>query len=121
MGKNMGLDMYFHRTPKGELPGEANSPVIAYFRKHSDLHGWLERQWRKENHDEGDFNCVYMKITSAILQRLKDYLTRPQKERYYGFFWGESDAAQWEETRKLVPRLEEILNSGDQVYYYSWW
>lgn len=118
----MGLDMYFLRTPKGERPNDSHQE-IKYFRKHSDLHGWLEQEWRKENPDEKDrdFNCIYMKITPAILQRLKDYLTQPDKTRYKGFFWGESEESDWQETRALTEEIEEILNSGDQVYYYSWW
>lgn len=122
----MGLDMYFYEVPKGKEPGSNDMEELQYFRKHSDLHGWLEDEWRKQsdehaNADWNAFNCVYMEITPQILMRLKDYLTLPEKKHYQGFFWGATDDAQWEQTRELIPRIEEIIKSGNKVYYSSWW
>lgn len=117
----MGLDMYFYRVPKNEAPSRENLAQIAYFRKHSDLHGWLERLWRERPGNTGEFNCVFMEISPDILVRLKDYLKTPEKEKFMGFFWGQSQASDWQRTRELVPELESIIKSGDRVYYYSWW
>lgn len=117
----MGLDMYFYSVPKGQEPSEGKGEEIFYFRKHSDLHGWLEKQWHENLGRSEEFNCVYMEITPDILSRLKDYLNNPAKEKCRGFFWGESTEENWRETRELIPRLEEIINSGDRVFYYSWW
>lgn len=122
----MGLDMYFFQVPKGKGPDTKDKVELKYFRKHSDLHGWLEDEWRAQNSENENaewngFNCVYMEITPPILMRLKDYLTLPEKKHYQGFFWGATDDEQWKETRELVARMEEIINSGDKVYYYSWW
>ncbi len=122
----MGLDMYFFRVPKGMGPETECKIEIKYFRKHSDLHGWLEEEWRKQsekntNAEWSAFNCVYLEITPGILVRLKDYMTLTDKKRYEGFFWGASDDEQWQETRELIARIEDIIKSGDKVYYYSWW
>lgn len=122
----MGLDMYFYRVPKGKGPETDSKKEIQYFRKHSDLHGWLEEEWRKaseanRNAEWNAFNCVYLEITPEILMRLKDYMTNPNKKHYEGFFWGESHDSDWEETRDLISRIEDIIKSGDKVYYYSWW
>lgn len=117
----MGLDMFFIRAPKGQEPSDEKWDKIAQFRKHSDLHGWLEKQWHDTLGKSEKFNCVFMEITPDILSRLKDYLRNPEKEKYRGFFWGESTEEDWKETRELVPRLEEIINSGDRVFYYPWW
>lgn len=89
----MGLDMYFFQVPKGKGPGADSRMKIQYFRKHSDLHGWLEDEWRKQDNENANadwnaFNRVYMEITPAILMRLKDYLTLPEKKHYQGFFLG---------------------------------
>ena len=114
----MGLDMDFYAVPKDEDPKECEHKIhIKYFRKHSDLHGWLRNYW----HSEKAFNCVFLQITAEILEDLKKYLRRKNKTRYEGFFWGQSTKEQWDETKALVKEIEEWAKDGYDVYYYSWW
>lgn len=116
----MGLDMYFF-TQKPDCDPHCPKEEIAYFRKHSDLHGWMDEEWRKLYGDDIDFNCEYLEITEDMLKRLSDYLKLPEKKHYKGFFWGTSTDEDWKETKKLIPELKKRMKNGERIYYYSWW
>ena len=116
----MGLDMHFYSVPKGCEP-ENSDDEICYFRKHADLHGWLEKTRCEMLGECGDFNCVYFDITPEVLMKMKELVKKPVKEHFHGFFWGESTDEDWKKTEALIPKIEEILRSGAKVYYYSWW
>ena len=115
----MGLDMYFCR---GNSLNEESE--LFYFRKHSDLHGFLMNIWLSLNKNRygNDFNCEYLEITKEILKSLEEECNKTLHQRYSGFFWGRSTIEQWEETRlELIPILYKELNEGNKVYYYSSW
>lgn len=122
----MGLDMYFFRQGRDEIrPGEPGftdsaRSRIQYFRKHSDLHGFLADIWEEEHPGE-EFNYEYLRITPEILGKMKELVAMKDKPHHSGFFWGESSDGDWEETREMLPRIAEILALGDRVYYYAWW
>ena len=120
----MGLDMYFISVPKGEDPEASNARhTIKYFRKHSDLHGWLEERWLESHPEKNgfDFNCVFMQITPEILEGIKKLCTSPElREKYCGFFWGASEEDDWAETFSMC-LSPEMYDKQTDVYYYSWW
>jgi hypothetical protein len=111
----MGLDMYFFEVPAGKSPKKVRNE-IQYFRKHADLHGWLvEKSGKKE------LNCEFMEITPEICKELQRYCTEPGKKHYSGFFWGESQDYQWEDTVEMLNRIEGILKEGNKVFYRAWY
>lgn len=112
----MGLDMYFYCSDAGNSLREE----IAYFRKHSDLHGWLEDLW-KEKGNEGPCNCEELPLTEEDLRRMRDFAELPVHPKRTGFFWGESRDEQWEATRKLVKELLSAVKDGKQVIYRAWY
>jgi len=123
----MGLDMYFLKIARGGKPDLDPDACteIKYFRKHSDLHGWLQDQWLKAQAGETDpydFNCLYFKVTRKTLNGMKKLCDSKRKKKYEGFFWGESTGEDWLETRELCDEIQDLLNDGlYDVYYYSWW
>ncbi len=122
----MGLDMFFFRQPvSAPAPGsegfnDESLVEIQYFRKHSDLHGFLEEIWVRA-HPEEEFNCVFMPITEEVLKDIQYLVDAPDKQKYEGFFWGESMEEQWEKTKELLPKIARAIGAGDRVFYYSWW
>ena len=110
----MGLDMYFE---------DKNGNEICYFRKHSDLHGWLQERWLEANPDKqpDDFNCTKFPITQDILDGMKELCNQTEHEHYSGFFWGESSKEDWEETKQLCDDIQNMLDEDETVNYYSWW
>ena len=52
----MGLDMYAYVADKAGQ--EVDSRELAYWRKHPNLHGWMERLAESKNVEYGSFNGV---------------------------------------------------------------
>lgn len=71
----MGLDMYahyLHDAPAKAVDFEVeNYGELHYWRKHPNLHGWMERLYRKKGGREDSFNCVNVLLTADDLDRLK--------------------------------------------------
>ena len=110
----MGLDAWF-QTGKGK--------EIAYFRKHADLHGFLQEIWLEKNpgKDPSDFNCKKLRITKKILKQLEDLARNQPDKHYHGFFWGATRPDDWKDTLDAVDKMRGLISRGEQVYYTSWW
>lgn len=116
----MGLDMYFYASADPSFKEESTIHTVKYFRKHSDLHGFLEDMWyRKGNTSE--FNCEMMPLTMEDLEEIEKFAAQKDHPKRTGFFWGSSQEEDWEETRDLIPRLKNLLKSGLSVAYYPLW
>ena len=114
----MGLDMYFYRGHAKE------NHEIYYFRKHSDLHGFLMNIWLFMNPGKNgdDFNCKELEITKEIIDAIEIECRNLTHKKYTGFFWGSSCDEDWKRTKKdLIPLLKKELNEGHKIYYVSWW
>ena len=107
----MGLDMDFFSVRKGSNDTSCENPSynhIQYFRKHSDLNGWLQDKWletQPEGTDPGDFDCTDFQITQEILDEMKKLCDDKYRKHYQGFFWGESSDDQWELTKQLCDTI----------------
>ncbi len=44
----MGLDMYAYVGTKGQRNDYYDNREIAYWRKHPNLHGWMQRLWESQ-------------------------------------------------------------------------
>ena len=101
---------------------------IAYWRKHSDLNGYMEELYYEKGGD-GDFNCVPLYLSKEdVEQIIDDHKKHLDPEDDFtigearGFFWGATEKEDWEESLK---DFEKILNETDwdneTVYYSCWW
>jgi hypothetical protein len=75
METTMGLDMYaltLAQRPSADVdfPIE-QADEIHYWRKHPDLHGWMERLYRAKGGKQKDFNLAPVLLTSDDLDRLE--------------------------------------------------
>lgn len=123
----MELDMYFFACPKGEKPEESyDLENICYLSEYADLNGFIQSLWIAKNpkRNPDKFNDTNFRITKDVLRRIKDFveMSAGERERYNGFFWGESDNELLNETReKCIPAIEMALNDGKKVFYHSSW
>ncbi len=71
----MGLDMYagtLNRQPEKPVDfTPKNGAPLHYWRKHPDLHGWMESLYREKGGVESDFNCTTLQLTGHDLDRLE--------------------------------------------------
>ena len=136
----MGLDMYAQRMGfkpskevdfKDELYGkDENGEIdyelqhvevkeIAYWRKHPDLHGWMENLYREKGGKE-TFNGDPVVLTLADLDRLEEDILRKNLPKTSGFFFGESRGISLKDL-EFVLEARKAIQEGDTVYYDSSW
>jgi hypothetical protein len=131
----MGLDMYayvasrkgqydeFHEKAEwDETIKDFTSPVskpleIAYWRKHPNLHGWMEQLWeRKGKPGAGPkeiFNGIELELTWDDLDELEDT---------QGFFFGKpADNRYYEQDLEFVDTAKAEVFLGLKVFYNSSW
>jgi hypothetical protein len=94
---------------------------IQYWRKHPNLHGWMEQLYRDKGGSEREFNCVNVQLTLADLERLEADVRNWELPYTTGFFFGESQADERESDLAFIARAREALTAGLAVFYTSWW
>lgn len=95
----MGLDMYAFTTPNDIPPVDFEnwpkvSEEICYWRKHPNLHGWMERLYRDKGGAEESFDLVPVQLTAEDLDRLETDIAARGLPHTEGFFFGASDGTE---------------------------
>lgn len=136
----MGLDMYAYVAAKAgqqdefyegaeynEDTGQMVNPnvnrprQIAYWRKHPNLHGWMDRLWR-ERGGEGDFNGDEFELTAEDLDELEYAVQNNRLPPTSGFFFGEgADDYYRESDLKFIQEARAEMFLGLKVFYNSSW
>lgn len=122
----MGLDMYAYTRP-GSVPQPVDfgaqdvDKQIAYWRKHPDLHGWMERLYRAKGGKDEDFNCAPVELTLADLDALEADIHAGILPKTSGFFFGASDGSERNEDLAFVEKARAEIAAGKAVFYTSWW
>lgn len=122
----MGLDMYAF-TRQGSVPkpvdfeAEQSDERFAYWRKHPNLHGWMERLYREKGGQDESFNCVPVELTLDDLKRLEDDIRADMLPSTSGFFFGASDGSERDEDLAFVEQARAEIAAGKAVFYSSWW
>jgi len=137
----MGLDMYAYTAAKAgqqnefyegavwdeELKESVNLAVtkpreIAYWRKHANLHGWMERLAESKNVEYSSFNGVELELTWADLDELERAVTHGQLPVTRGFFFGDgADDYYKEQDLEFIKNARAELFLGLKVFYNSSW
>ena len=93
---------------------------VAYWRKHPDLHGWMENLYREKGGREKSFNGDPVVLTLADLDRLEDDILEVNLPKTRGFFFGESGEISLKDL-EFVLEARKAIQEGDTVYYDSSW
>ena len=129
----MGLDMYAWRVKANDViddftvakdeEGYSKFEEIHYWRKHHDLHGWMEKLYRNKGGAKESFNCVPVRLTMENLDALQFDLLNDALPETQGFFFGTNppDLESLAEDLKFIQKARDAINEGDAVYYDSWW
>lgn len=126
----MGLDMYANRVKKGLITeavdfniaeNEETEQNIHYWRKHPNLHGWMESLYRKKGGQDENFNCVNVQLTEEDLVKLEKDIKEGNLPKTSGFFFGESDGTEIEDDLSFIRKAKMAIKDGYDVYYTSWW
>ena len=137
----MGLDMYAYVAQKegqqneyyegaefdSELKDYVNKKVskpreLAYWRKHPNLHGWMERLAESKNLVYGSFNGVELELTWADIDALEQAVTHKQLPATSGFFFGrDADEEYYQDDLAFIKAARTELFMGLKVFYNSSW
>lgn len=140
----MGLDMYAYVASRAgqqnefyenctwdEILKESVNPdvekprEIAYWRKHPNLHGWMEQLWRSRNTNPSDdpmFNGIELELTWEDLDYLEDDIVNGRLPATVGFFFGEdSDDYYREQDLEFIRKARAEIFTGFKVFYNSSW
>jgi hypothetical protein len=134
----MGLDMYAYVAAKaGEmneyydsydlaessplLPRPSKPREIAYWRKHPNLHGWMQRLWESRG-NSGEFNGVELELTWEDIEQLELDVRSKNLPGTTGFFFGnDADDHYREDDLKFIREAKAELFCGLKVFYNSSW
>jgi hypothetical protein len=122
--QKMGLDMYAYKTatPIAAVdfkPGAADEQ-IACWRKHPNLHGWMEALYYRKGGLE-TFNCVPVRLDADDLDALERAVNDNTLPDTIGFFFGETRPEEIEIDRAFIAAARAAISAGYCVYYDSWW
>jgi hypothetical protein len=130
----MGLDMYAWVVSKDDavddftIRSEANGRTeelseLYYWRKHHDLHGWMEQLYRSRNGDKQSFNCCPVRLYEHNLDALQFDLLNNMLPKTQGYFFGTNppDDESLKDDLKFIELARDAIKDGNAVYYDSWW
>ena len=124
----MGLDMYAYTATKPDADYETEQREIAYWRKHANLHGWMERLWEYKMMAEGrdpeqhTFNGIELELTWEDLDALESAVQESRLPPTRGFFFGDgADNMYYDDDLKFIKKARAELFLGLRVFYNSSW
>lgn len=122
----MGLDMYAWITRETidepvdfEQPSEPGE--LHYWRKHPNLHGWMEELYYAKGGTAASFNCLPVILGSEDLDRLEADVQDNRLPQTEGFFFGASDGSERDDDLAFIARARTAIAAGYTVYYTAWW
>jgi hypothetical protein len=123
----MGLDMYALSTkakPETEVDFSTKNfeqTELHYWRKHPNLHGWMQNLYDMKGGTSPDFNgdCVVLDILD--LDNLEGDIKNGNLPDTSGFFFGQSHPDSDLDDLDFVNKAREEIKNGKTVYYTSWW
>jgi hypothetical protein len=137
----MGLDMYAYVAQKAsqqnefyetgsfdEKIGEYVNPNVskprelAYWRKHPNLHGWMERLAERKNLKYNSFNGIELELTWDDLEELERAVKKRQLPATQGFFFGnDADQHYYHQDLEFITTAKAETFMGLRVFYNSSW
>lgn len=145
----MGLDMYAYSADRAGRNREYWESVtyvdheevsnqgltkpreIAYWRKHPNLHGWMERLWIQKgypglpfgsNKFDHTFNGVELELTWEDLDRLEQDVLERRLPATQGFFFGRNaDEEYRDQDLEFIRQARADIFMGFKVFYNSSW
>ena len=140
----MGLDMYAYVGTKAKLLEEFYNQAgiefdgkdwvvpeggierprdLAYWRKHPNLHGWMQRLWENKC-GTGEFNSAELELTWEDIDQLEQDIQSGAVAQLdtRGFFFGDpADDYYREQDLDFVKKARAELFLGLRVFYNSSW
>ena len=112
----------------GEVVSTCTKPKeLMYWRKHPNLHGWMERLWEEKGRPDAEsdaemFNGVELELDWTDIENLEADILADNLPGTSGFFFGDdSDEYYKQQDLEFVKQAKADLFLGLKVYYNSSW
>jgi hypothetical protein len=118
------------KIPPVNFGDPADCKQIFCWRKHPNLHGWMERlYWKKRGwfqrlitmQEWNYFNLVNVRLDASDIDRLEAAVRQGRLPHTVGFFFGQSQPHYASDDLKFIHRARQALASGRSVFYTSFW
>ncbi len=117
----MGLEMYVYKTkqpvPQSGFVTPDDAVKIAYWRNHSNLHGWMEALYKRKG-GTVLFTGTLLKLELTDLDELEKFVIRDPLPHTACYLFEVGEKAN-DLVFTLIAR--GALRSGYNVFYDSWW
>jgi hypothetical protein len=121
----MGLDMFAYTTtadiPTVDFDEPGDAAELFYWRKHPNLHGWMEALYRSNGGTDEKFNLNSVRLEGSDLDALEAIVKANKLPMTTGFFFGESQAEHKQDDLAFIQKARAALNNGLKLFYTSWW
>lgn len=128
VGRKGQREEYYDTAEFDETTGDVESKTvakpreIAYWRKHPNLHGWMEKLAESKGLNYDSFNGVELELTWEDLDNLERAVTHGQLPATSGFFFGNpADEHYRESDLQFIKNARAEIFVGLQVFYNSSW
>ena len=122
-GAEMDSDTREYVNPNLTRPRE-----LAYWRKHPNLHGWMQQLWESrerpahENDPDATFNGIELELGWQDIEELESAIQGRRLPATTGFFFGDnSDDYYIERDLEFCREARAALFLGERVFYNSSW
>jgi len=124
----MGLDMYATAI-KGKVNNEVdfdtnniqNYEELHYWRKHPNLHGWMENLYYDKGGKDDSFNGSDVVLTESDLDSLEQDIIDGNLPNTSGFFFGQTDGSEKDDDLLFITNARKAIKEGKTVCYSSSW
>ena len=124
----MGLDSYAYIIEKSFVSSDVDFEVdedalqkFHYWRKHHDLHDWMERLYVAKGGQNPQFNLSALSLNSADLDALEKAINAGDPPEAPGFCFGHSSRSELDHDLEFIRQAREALEDGMAVIYVAWW
>jgi hypothetical protein len=125
MEQHMGLDMYALTTtadiPAVDFDEPEDATQLFYWRKHPDLHGWMEALYRSKGGTDEKFDLNPVRLEGGDIDALEAAVRADELPFTEGFFFGESQPEDKQHDLDFIQKARAALTKGMKVFYISWW
>lgn len=90
------------------------------WRKHPNLHGWMEALYRKKGGKQC-FNVTPLRLMPEDLDQLESDINSTSLPPTAGFFFGRSDGSERADDLDFIAKARAAIKVGYAVFYNSWW
>lgn len=120
---------YDPKTGMFNNPNVSEPRELAYWRKHPNLQGWMEKLWFERGRpgagpelEDHSFNGIELELTREDLDRLEEDVREGRLPSTEGFFFGSNaDDHYREQDLKFIIDARAELFLGLRVFYNSSW